>query len=124
MPTSRHLAADPRESFKVKSLPGQQRERLEVWNHSPEEILEAPCFPLQRPVAAVWSDASASEVRLHQVEDLSAISVLTDGKAWPHLPAHEQRRPWGNGNGEAAFAVDVSGDVRREELATVPGAGV
>ena len=124
MRSCRHQATGPRELFEVKSLTGQQRVRIEVRNHAPDEILETTCFPLQRPIAAIWSDASAPEVRLNQVEDLGAITVLTDGKARPHLPSHEQRRPWSNGNGEAAFAVDVSGDVRREKLATASGAGV
>ena len=124
MRTTCHQAADPREQFEVESLAGQQRLQLEVRNHASEEILEPTRFPLQRAIAAVWSHASASEVRLNQVEDLGAITVLTDGKAWPHLPTHGQCRPRSDGDGEATFAVDVSGDVRREELATVPGAGV
>ena len=40
-------------------------------------------------------------------------------------PAHEQRGSRSNGNGEAAFSVDVPGDVGREELAAfLPRAGV
>ena len=75
--------------------------------------------------ASVWSDASASEVRLDRMKHLGAITVLADGEAWPHLPAHEQRGSWSDGDGEATFAVGVSGDVRREKLATVvPRAGV
>jgi hypothetical protein len=58
------------------------------------------------------------------MKHLGAIPVLADGKAWPHLPPHEQGGSWCDGNGEAAFAIDISGDVRREELATVSGAGV
>jgi hypothetical protein len=59
------------------------------------------------------------------MKHLGSIAVLTDREARPHLPAHDQRGSWSYGNGEAAFFVDVSGDVCREELATVvPRAGV
>ena len=56
-----------------------------------EEIIETSGFPLQGLVASVRPDASAPEVRLDEVEDLGAITVLADGKTWPHLPAHAQR---------------------------------
>jgi hypothetical protein len=52
------------------------------------------------------------------MKHLGSISVLTDGKAWPHFPARRELRPWRDGNREASFAVDVTGDVCREELAT------
>src|SRR5919106_6193606 len=89
-------------------------------NHPLKDVLELPGLPFQRPVAAVRPDAPASEVRLQRMKHLGAITVLADGKAWPHLPPREKRRTRGDGDGEAAFAVDVSRDVRREELATVP----
>jgi hypothetical protein len=60
----------------------------------------------------------------HRVKHLGAIPVLADGQTGPHLSSHAQTRPRRDGDGEAAFPVDVSGDVGREELATVPGAGV
>jgi hypothetical protein len=80
-------------------------------DHTPEEILEPARFPLESSIAAVRTDASAPEVSLYGVKHLGAISVLADGKAWPHLPSHEQSRSWRDGYGEAAFAVDVTGDV-------------
>jgi hypothetical protein len=109
---------------KSSRFPGQQREGLEVGNHVLEEILESAGFPLHSPVATVRTNASAPEVRLQRMKHLSAISVLADGQAGPHLPPREQRCSRSDGNGEASFAVDVTGDVRREELATIPGAGV
>jgi hypothetical protein len=80
MRACRHQPTDPREALEVESLSGQERERFEVRDDPPEEILETARFPLQRPVTAVRPDAPASEVRLNQVEDLGAITVLTDGK--------------------------------------------
>ena len=124
MRACRHQATYPREALEVESFSRQQRERLEVGDHAVEQVLESSRLPLQRPVAPIRPDASAPEMRLNQVEDLGAISVLTDGKAWPHLPAREQRRPRSDGNGEATFSVNVPGDVCREELATATGAGV
>ena len=48
---------------------------------------------IQRLVASVGSDASASEVGLQRVQHLGATSVLADGEARPHLPTHAQRSP-------------------------------
>ena len=119
-----HELTDGRESFEVQPFRGQQRIGLEVRDDTPDELIELACFPLQRLVAAVRPDASASEVSLQRVEHLGAVSVLADGEARPHLPSHLERRPRCDGNGEAAFAVGVAGDVRREELATGQRAGV
>jgi hypothetical protein len=58
------------------------------------------------------------------MEHLGAVSVLADGEARPHLPSDRERRPRRDGDGEPAFAVGVTGDVRREELATDQRAGV
>ena len=124
MSSGRHQLADGDEALEVESLPRYQRPFLEVRNHKVEDVLEPPGFPLERPVTSIGSDASASEVRLDCVQHLGALSVLTDGEAWPHLPSHDQFRAWRDGNGEASFSVDVTRDVRREELSTVPGAGV
>jgi hypothetical protein len=57
------------------------------------------------------------------MKQLGAISVLADGKAGPHLPPHRELRSRCDGDTEASFAVDVSGDVRREELATARAKG-
>src|SRR5262249_32709703 len=102
----------------------QQRVRHEVRDHALEDVLEATRLPLQRPVAAVRPDAPAPEMGPQRVQHLGSISVLADGEARPHLPSDPELRTPRDGDGEAAFAGDVSGDVRREELATVPGAGV
>ena len=59
-------------------------------DHAAEEILEPACLPLERPVAAVGADRSAPERRFDQLKHLGSITVLADGEAWPHLPAHEQ----------------------------------
>ena len=93
--------------------------------HATEDILESTGLPLERLVAAVRPDASASKLRLNQLKHLGPVSVLADGEARPHLLSHEQLRSRRDGNGEATFSVGVTGDVRREELATAePGAGV
>ena len=89
-----------------------------------EEILETACLPLESLIAAIRPDAPAPEIDLQRVKHLGAISVLADGKAWPHLPARNELRSWRDGNCEAAFTVRVAGDVCREELATEPRAGV
>ena len=124
MSPRRYQAADGGEPFEVKSLPRHEWIPLEVGNHVTDEVVEATRFPLERLVTPVGSDASASEVGMYDVKHLGAISILADREAWPHFPSHEQRRPWGDGNCEAPFSVGITGDVRREELATVPGAGV
>jgi hypothetical protein len=95
-----------------------------VGNDPLEEILEVTCLPLESLVAAIRPDASAPELDLQRVKHLGAISVLADGKAWPHLPTRDELRSWRDGNHEAAFTVRVAGDVHREELATEPRAGV
>jgi hypothetical protein len=97
---------------------------LEVRNHASEEVLEPSCFPLERLVAAVRSDAPAPEVILNQLKYLGPVSVLADRKAWPHLPSGDELGSRRDGDGEAALSVNVSGDVGREELATASGAGV
>ena len=58
------------------------------------------------------------------VNDLGPVSVLTHREAWPHLPPDLELGSRRDGNHEATFSVDVSGDVGREELATVTRAGV
>jgi hypothetical protein len=117
--------ADRREPLEVVPLAGEERVPLEVRDDALEDVLEAPRLPLQGLVAPIGSDASASEVRLDRMKHLGAISVLADGEAWPHLPSDTQRSAWGDGNGEAAFAVGVSGEVHREVISTVvPRAGV
>ena len=65
-----------------------------------------------------------ADLQFSRMQNLGAISVLTDGEARPHLPPRCELRPRRDGDREASFSVDVSGDVRREELATEPGAGV
>ncbi len=87
-------------------------------------VLEPARLPLQRPVAPIRPDASASEQLLDRVQHLGAVSVLADGETGSHLPSHPELRPGRDGDGEAPFSVDVAGDVRREELATAVGAGV
>ena len=87
-----------------------------MWDHAVEEILETTCLPFERSIASVGPDASASEVVLEKEQHLRPIAVLTDGKAGSHLPSHEQRRSWSNGDGETAFAVRVSRDVRGQIL--------
>ena len=70
-------------------------------------------------------DLSAVPAVLEEVtERLGPVSVLADREAWPHLPPHHERCPRCDGHGEATLSVNVSGDVGREELATVSGAGV
>src|SRR5439155_12091022 len=82
-----HRSADAREAVEVEPLSGQQWMPFEVWNHAPEDVLEATCLPLERLVTAIRSDASASEVCLNQLKHLGPISVLADREAWPHLPS-------------------------------------
>jgi hypothetical protein len=112
------------EPLKIQPLSRQQRLMHEVRNDPLDEIAEPTGFPLERLVAAVWPDTSASEESLDRMKHFGAISVLADGQAWPYLPSHGQLGPWRDGDGKAAFAVNISRDVRREKLATVPGAGV
>src|SRR5438094_1724864 len=119
-----HEPADERETFEVELLRREQRISDEVRDDAPDEIVESPRLPLERPIAAIGPDASAPEVRLQRMQYLGAISVLADGEAGPHLPSHEQLRSRRDGDGEAAFSVGIPGDIRREELATAPGAGV
>src|SRR3990170_5892958 len=90
---------------------------LEVRNHTLEEILEPSRLPLQGTIAAIGSDASASEVRLDRIKHLGAISILAYGEAWPHFPADEQFRPRTDGDREASLSVNIAGDIHREELA-------
>src|SRR2546429_4290579 len=97
---------------------------FEVGDHVREDVLEATCFPLERLVTAIRPDASASEMCLNQLKHLGPVSILADREAWPHLPPHRKLRSRRDGAGEATLSVDVTGDVGREELATVSGAGV
>src|SRR5438270_1883212 len=125
MRTAGHQPADGCEPFEVVPLARQERKTLEVRNDTVEDVLEPPRLPLEGLVASVGPDASAPEIRLDRMKHLGPISVLTDREARPHLPPQEQRGSRSNGNGEAAFSVDVPGDVDREELTTVvPRAGV
>ena len=93
-------------------------------DHAREDVLESPRLPLQRLVAAIRPDAPASEIRLNELKHLGPVSVLADREAWPHLPSNRELGARRDGNGEAPLSVDVAGDVGREELATVSGAGV
>src|SRR5207249_11264060 len=97
---------------------------LEVRNHALELVLESPCLPFQRSVAAARPNASAPEIGLQRMKHLGPIPVLADGKARPHLPACEQLRPRRDRDRETSFPINVSGNVDREELAAVPRAGV
>ena len=47
-------------------------------DHLLEEVLEAPCLPLEGPIAAIRPDAAASEVRLEHVKHYS---ITSDGIA-------------------------------------------
>ena len=124
MPAGGHEVAHLREALEIGPLPGQQRVPLEVRDHPVEDVLEPPRLPLEGLVAAIRADASASEVSLNQLKHLGPVSVLTDGEARPHLPTRDELGSGRDGDGEAALFVDVPGDVGREELATVSGAGV
>jgi hypothetical protein len=64
MSARRHEATNIRKPLKIESLARQKREPLEVRNHLLEKILEPAGLPLERPIAPVRPDASASEVRL------------------------------------------------------------
>src|SRR5581483_10021900 len=108
--------ADGCEPIVVVPLPRQQGERVEVRQHTPEDVLETPPLPLQRPVASLRPDAPAPEVRLDRMKHLCPVSVLADREAWPHLPAHHELCPRRDRNGEAPLPVCVTGDVGREEL--------
>jgi hypothetical protein len=119
-----HQPADAGERLEVEPLTREERVQLEVRDHALEDVFEAPCLPLQRLIAPIGTDASAPEVGLYRVQHFGPVSVLTHREASPHLPSDPQRPARGDGNGEAAFSVDVSGDVGREELATATGAGV
>ena len=92
---------------------------LEMRDHTLEDVLETARLPLEGLVASIRPDASAAEIRLDRMKHLGAITVLTDGEAWPHLPPDEQRCSGRDRNGEASFSVDITGDIRREELTTV-----
>ena len=111
-------------TLEVEALSRQQRVTLEVREHALEHVLEPACFPLESLVAPVRPDASAPKLGLNELKDFGPIPVLADREAGPHLPPDRKLRSRGDGNGEAAFSVDVAGDVGREELATVSGAGV
>ena len=67
---------------------------MTMGDHSLDQVVELARFPLQRFVAAVRADASASEVGLQRVQHLGAVSVLADGEARPHLPPNRERRSW------------------------------
>src|SRR5262249_18794066 len=97
---------------------------FEVRDHTAEHVLEPAGFPLQRPVASITPDASASEVRLNQLKHLGPLSILADREALPYLPSNRELCARGDRDGKAPLSVDVAGDVGREELATVSGAGV
>ena len=124
MGSDRHQPADGGEALEVVALAGEERVPLEVREDALEEVLEPPRLPLDGAVAPVRPDASAPEVRLDRKEHLGPIPVLTDREARPHLPTRQERRPWRDRDREAAFPVDIAGDVDREELATVQRAGV
>ena len=119
-----HQFTDSGESLEVASLAREEPVTLEVRDDPLDDVVEPARLPLDRLVAPIGSDAPASEVRGDCVNDLGSISVLTDREAGPHLPSDRERRPRRDGNGEAPFSVDVSGDICREELATVARAGV
>jgi hypothetical protein len=124
MPTRRHRSADGCEALEIQPLSRKQRVPLEVRDHAREEVLEPTRLPLDGLIAAVRPDAPAPEVVLNELKHLGPVSVLTDREAWPHLPPNRKLRSRRDGNGEAPLSVDVTGDVGREELATVSGAGV
>ena len=124
MPAGCHRLTDGREAFEVDPLSRKQRIPLKVRDHAREDVLESTRLPLKGLVAPIGPDASASEMRLNQLKHLGPVSVLADREAWPHLPSDDELRSRKDGNGEATLSVDVTGDVGREELATVSGAGV
>src|SRR5438445_8413633 len=85
-----HQPADFRESFEISLLAGQQWIDLEERNDVLDKIVETPHFVLECFVASVGPNAATTEVLLHQQKNFAAISVLTDRKAWSHLPADQQ----------------------------------
>ena len=119
-----HQPADEREPFEVEPLTGHQRVPDEVRNDPLKQILESSRLLFHGLVAAVRPDASAPEVGLKRMKHLGSVAVLADGEARPHLPSRSKLRSRRDGDGEASFSVGITGDICREELATVPGAGV
>ena len=119
-----HVFTYDGKTLEVATLTRQQRIVDEMRNYPVEDVLEPACLPLHRLIAPVGTDASASEIRGDRVNDLGSISVLADWEARPHLPSDRELSPRRDGNGEASFSVNVSGDIGREELATVARAGV
>jgi hypothetical protein len=124
MSSAPNVVTNDGEAFEIVTLSRLKRIADEVWDDAPEEILEPSGFPLHRSIAAIGTNASASEVRGDRVNDFGPVSVLADREAWPHFPSRGELRSRRDGNCEATFSVDVAGDVGREELATVARAGV
>src|SRR3954471_15494177 len=119
-----HPKTDDGETLEVELFRGQQRITDEVRDDPLDDLVELARLPFQRLVTAVRPDASASEVVLQRVEHFGAIPVLTDGEARPHLPTDRECCARCDRDGEAAFAVGITRDVRRKELATDYRAGV
>src|SRR5207302_3945844 len=65
-------------------------------------------------VASVRPNAATTEVLLHQQKNFAAISVLTDRKAWSHLPADQQCAARREGNRKTAFSIDKSSEISSE----------
>ena len=73
-----HLFADDHEAFEITALPRHQRIANEVRNDPVEDVLESARLPLHRSIAAIRTDAPASEVRGDRVNDLGSVSVLAE----------------------------------------------
>jgi len=91
MLASTHTLTDVREELEVRSLSRKEWIASEVRNDPRLDQWQASHLPLERPIASIRSQGPASEVLLHQLENLAAIAVLTDRKARSHLPANDER---------------------------------
>ena len=93
-------------------LIGEERILDEVWKYPAGDVAQPSRFPLDRVVASVRPDRTASEVFGHQLDHLATISVLADRYAWPYFPADPDSRSWADRNGEASLSVEVARNVR------------
>ena len=75
------------------------------------DVAQPSRFPLDRSIASVRADGTASKVLGHEFHHLSPVSVLADGDAWSYLPPDFDAGSWADRNGEASFTVEVTGDV-------------
>src|SRR2546425_6008973 len=109
-----HELHDRGESFEIVLLARAEWVPLEMWNDLCCQVGDASSLELHGAIRSIRAEGSASESSLEELQDLGAVTVLTDGEARPDLPAELVPFAAIESHAETAFPISVSGQIRQE----------